>query len=515
METNTAIITIEALSNLDLKKQKDQALAVFLNGGIDILKQELQAQFDAFVPDVNTLAGREAIKSHSFKFSKDKTLVNGIGLALIEEENDIVNRVHASCRDWREFCDEKRKAARQPLTEYEAVAKAEKDRLAKIAQEEQDRKEREYAATVANLANSRLQTLLLILGDEYNAESFGDCPLGTMREEMFQTMVTDARVTAETERQAKETAKIEAERVAQEEKDRLAEVARLDLLHKSRVDILIARGFSNRVFPKKEILTAMPEDEFQTLLAQYQNMADEAQAAQAKAERARKDEYARQEAAKAKTLLGQGRKQMLLTANSFTEDQLADMSDSEFSILRDEDREKFAADMNAKAKANAEVERLEQVWQTRIGLLNKLRSEIEVDRESLTAMSESDWQALYSTEKKKIEDAEAEKARVGVIATTRLKLLQDAGSSSEISLTDLSKLDDSQWATFFNMEVKAIADVKAAEEKRVQDAKAKEEEHVSQVNTAAVEALQKATSFYPVPERQQSRLGSGNGYRKW
>jgi len=485
-------LTIEALSHLDLKKQKDQALAVFLNGGIDILKQELQAQFDAFVPDVSTLAGREAIKTHSFKFSKDKTLVDGIGLALIEEEKDIVNRVHASCRDWRDFCDEKRKMARQPLTEYEEVAKAEKERLAKIAQEAQDKINREYAAMVANLASNRLQTLLLILGDEYNAESFGDAPLGTMQEEAFQEMVKEAKATAFEELQAKESERLEAERVEKEEKAKLAEAERRRLVHAARVDILIARGFKNRVFPRVEVLESMSDQEFRALLDNWQTLEDEFKADQVRIEEARKAEHAKQEAAKAKALLGRNRLHLLHNQDDVDPDCLSDMTEEEFRAIMNQDREDYTTAITAQAARDAERARQEKVWTDRICLLNRLRSTMEVSREKLTAMSEEDWQALYSTEKKKVEDAEAEKARVKDMVICRLRMLVDAGSPSRVTPEELAALDESQWTAFFNMEVRAIADVKAAEEKRIAEAKAKNEKHVNQVNKEVVIDLEAA-----------------------
>ena len=149
METTS--ITLSTIADLDVVVDKDLAIAVFTQGGLDTLKDELQAQLDAFEPDVSTLAGREACKAFAFKFAKDKALVDEIGKKLIEDEQNTVKSVQANLRDWRAYCDDKRKAARAPLTANEAEAKAKKAEEARLAQEEADRKEQQRVDALAAL----------------------------------------------------------------------------------------------------------------------------------------------------------------------------------------------------------------------------------------------------------------------------------------------------------------------------------------------------------------------------
>ena len=92
----------------------------------------IQAEVDAFVPDISTAKGRDEIKSLAYKITRTKTAIDAAGKELNEEARAKINAVDAERRKAREHLDELAKAVRQPLTEWEEAEKAreaEVDRL--------------------------------------------------------------------------------------------------------------------------------------------------------------------------------------------------------------------------------------------------------------------------------------------------------------------------------------------------------------------------------------------------
>lgn len=92
----------------------------------------IQAEVDAFVPDISTAKGRDEIKSLAYKITRTKTAIDAAGKELNEEARARINAVDAERRKAREHLDELAKTVRQPLTEWEEAEKAreaEVDRL--------------------------------------------------------------------------------------------------------------------------------------------------------------------------------------------------------------------------------------------------------------------------------------------------------------------------------------------------------------------------------------------------
>lgn len=79
----------------------------------------VQAEVDAFEPDVTTDKGRKAIASLAYKIARTKTAIDAAGKELNDEARQKINAVDAERRAVKEHFDALAKQVRQPLTEWE------------------------------------------------------------------------------------------------------------------------------------------------------------------------------------------------------------------------------------------------------------------------------------------------------------------------------------------------------------------------------------------------------------
>lgn len=121
---------------------KETALAVFsTTGGLDPYMGQIRGVVDAFVPDVSTTKGREAIASMAHKIARAKTALDGVGKDVVAELKELPKRVDKERKRMRDTLDQWRDEVRMPLTEWEriedervAAHKAKVDALAACAQ---------------------------------------------------------------------------------------------------------------------------------------------------------------------------------------------------------------------------------------------------------------------------------------------------------------------------------------------------------------------------------------------
>jgi colicin import membrane protein len=88
------------------------------------LYAHIEREIEAFVPDVTTNKGREAIKSLAFKVTKTKTAIDAAGKLLNEEARSKINLVDEARRDARNTLDILAERARKPLTDWEEAEAA-------------------------------------------------------------------------------------------------------------------------------------------------------------------------------------------------------------------------------------------------------------------------------------------------------------------------------------------------------------------------------------------------------
>lgn len=90
----------------------------------DDLYAHIRREVEAFVPDVSTAKGRDAITSLAFKITRTKTAIDDAGKKLNEEARAKINIVDAARRDARETLERMSEEVRKPLTEWKEAEKA-------------------------------------------------------------------------------------------------------------------------------------------------------------------------------------------------------------------------------------------------------------------------------------------------------------------------------------------------------------------------------------------------------
>ena len=108
---------------------KETALQVFQQAnGLDPYLQQIRAEIDAFVPDVTTKKGRDAIASIAHKVARSKTALDNVGKDLVAELKEIPKKIDAERKRMRDTLDAWKDEVRAPLNEWE---QAEADRVAR------------------------------------------------------------------------------------------------------------------------------------------------------------------------------------------------------------------------------------------------------------------------------------------------------------------------------------------------------------------------------------------------
>lgn len=116
-------------TELALVPPKETALQVFqAANGLDPYLQQIRAEIDAFVPDVSTKKGRDAIASIAHKVARSKTALDNVGKELVAELKEIPKKIDAERKRMRDTLDAWKDEVRAPLNEWE---QAEADRVAK------------------------------------------------------------------------------------------------------------------------------------------------------------------------------------------------------------------------------------------------------------------------------------------------------------------------------------------------------------------------------------------------
>ena len=99
---------------------KETALAVFsAPQGLEPYLAKIKAELDAFVPDVSTKKGRDAIASMAYKVAKGKTALDNIGKDLVAELKDVPKKIDAERKRMRDLLDLWKDEVRAPLTAWE------------------------------------------------------------------------------------------------------------------------------------------------------------------------------------------------------------------------------------------------------------------------------------------------------------------------------------------------------------------------------------------------------------
>lgn len=120
---------MSAQTELAAVPPKETALQVFqAPNGLEPYLQKIRDEIDAFVPDVSTRKGREAIASIAYKVARSKTALDNVGKELVAELKDIPKKIDAERKRMRDTLDAWQEEVRRPLNDWQAAEDARVDR---------------------------------------------------------------------------------------------------------------------------------------------------------------------------------------------------------------------------------------------------------------------------------------------------------------------------------------------------------------------------------------------------
>lgn len=104
---------------------KENALQVYsAENGLDPYLQKIRVEIDAFVPDVSTRKGRDAIASIAYKVARSKTALDAVGKDLVADLKEVPKKIDAERKRMRDLLDAWKDEVRRPLTEWEEAEAA-------------------------------------------------------------------------------------------------------------------------------------------------------------------------------------------------------------------------------------------------------------------------------------------------------------------------------------------------------------------------------------------------------
>ena len=108
------------MSELQVIEQQT-AIAVFTSEAMDETLRKIETEVLSFVPDTSNVSGRKEIASLAYKVSQSKTILDSAGKTLVSDWKSKAKLVDASRKKARDFLDNLRDKARQPLTDWESA----------------------------------------------------------------------------------------------------------------------------------------------------------------------------------------------------------------------------------------------------------------------------------------------------------------------------------------------------------------------------------------------------------
>lgn len=252
---------------------KDTALQVFtVADGLSPYLSQIRAEIDAFVPNITTKKGREAVASMAFKVAKVKTYLDGVGKELADVQKEIPKKIDAARKHARDTLDAWKDEVRRPLTEWESAEEARVTRIKSVLAELQavstDQSVRaselireriaevkaitvteeafqEFTAAVASAKDSALAALDGALSDALMREAEA-AELLKLRQEAAERAAKERE--EKIAREAAERAKAEAEGKAKREAEEVARKAQAeaDAAAKRELELKLAAERSER-----------------------------------------------------------------------------------------------------------------------------------------------------------------------------------------------------------------------------------------------------------------------------
>lgn len=203
---------------------KETALQVYSAPlGLDPYLAKIKEELDAFVPDVSTKKGRDAIASIAYKVAKGKTALDNIGKELVADLKDVPKKIDAERKRMRDLLDQWKDEVRAPLTAWEEAEEARKAEHQACITRIQFFGQGFDGVDAATL-KQRVEALEAIaIGEhleEYEAEAH------RAKAKALESITAALAAREKHEAEQAELAKLRAEAAAREQKDREERIAR-------------------------------------------------------------------------------------------------------------------------------------------------------------------------------------------------------------------------------------------------------------------------------------------------
>lgn len=203
---------------------KETALQVYSSPqGLDPYLAKIKEELDAFVPDVSTKKGRDAIASIAYKVAKGKTALDNIGKDLVAELKDVPKKIDAERKRMRDLMDQWKEEIRKPLTDWEEAEEARQARhkagiewFQLRAKEYHDLDLQELRASLAEVDGKPVDQAW----EEFEAEAH------RAKAKAVEALTAAVAAREKHEAEQAELAKLRAEAAAREQKDREERIAR-------------------------------------------------------------------------------------------------------------------------------------------------------------------------------------------------------------------------------------------------------------------------------------------------
>lgn len=203
---------------------KETALQVYTAPhGLEPYLAKIKEELDAFVPDVSTKKGRDAIASIAYKVAKGKTALDNIGKELVADLKDVPKKIDAERKRMRDLLDKWKDEVRAPLTEWE---QAEEDRVQRhktFIEMLESRGSLVHDFAAQTLRDTIAIVEAVIVDDslqEFEAEAH------RAKNKTLETLRAALVVREKSDAEARELAQLRAEAAAREQKDREERIAR-------------------------------------------------------------------------------------------------------------------------------------------------------------------------------------------------------------------------------------------------------------------------------------------------
>jgi len=191
--------------------EKLDVTVVFSDKGMAKLLDEIKTKVIAHVPDISTEQGRKDIISLAYKITRSKTLIDDLGKGVVAEWKKKAKLIDEHRKTARDFLDDLKNTARQPLTDWEAEQAIIKEKEEQIEKERiMKRTEALFAVNVilpfmdvAQMSEEEYETALALATQSHDA--------------MLQEIENDRKAKKEEEKKlAEERAEIEKIKIEQE-----------------------------------------------------------------------------------------------------------------------------------------------------------------------------------------------------------------------------------------------------------------------------------------------------------